>query len=306
MELRQLRHFVAVAEHRSFSEAAAKVYLSQPALTRSIQQLEKFVGMPLLIRGARSVSLTPAGERFYQYAAMIVGECTLAKSAVADIKSGAVGSVTIGVGSIFAPTIIATALLRCRTQLPAVEIRTVSGTLEELTTFVRRSSIDFAFTTFVDLEKVAGVVLEPLMTLHDVVLAGREHPLVKERHPDPQTLASSRWAVINRPHALEAHASFFVSLGLHVPRAVRTNSLALIRGLVAEQGFLAMLPREAVATDIRAGSIRVLRTTSSAGRRRAGLLLPERRAEPAVARVMQIVRETCTGRGASGPDADIS
>ena len=304
MELRQLRHLVAVAEYKSFSEAAARVYLSQPALTRSIQQLEKHVGMPLLTRSTRSVSLTPAGERFYQYAALIVKECTDAKSDVADIQTGAAGSVTFGVGQFFSNIIVASAILRCRTQLPGIYIRTVSGTLEELTTMVKRSTIDFAFCSFLDMKSSTGLAVEPLMTLTDAIVASRDHPLAKERNPDPQALSSSRWAVVNRRYALDAHSNFFATLGLHVPRPVRTNSLALILSLVARRGFLAMLPREVVATDLRAGTIRTLRTPVSAPQRRVGLLHSGGAIHPAVSRVMQIIRDTCTTRGAVGTGAD--
>ncbi len=304
MELRQLRHLVAVAEHKSFSEAAARVFLSQPALTRSIQQLEKHLGMPLLKRTTRSVSLTPAGERFYEYAALIVKECGDARSDVADMQTGAAGSVTLGVGRFFSNVIVAAAILRCRTQLPGVTVRTVSGNLEELTTMVRRSAIDFAFCSFVDLTSSPGLAVEPLMTLTDAVVASRDHPLAKQRYPDPQALSSGRWAVVNRRYALDAHANFFASLGLHVPRPVRTNSLTLMLSLVARRGFLAMLPREVVAVDLRAGAIRILRTTAPAPQRRVGLLHSGNTPQPAVGRVMQIVRETCTTPGATMSGAE--
>lgn len=63
MELRQLRHFVAVAETGNISAAAKKIFLTQPALSRQIKALEEEIGQPLLERGAHSIRLTPAGER---------------------------------------------------------------------------------------------------------------------------------------------------------------------------------------------------------------------------------------------------
>ncbi len=304
MELKQLRHLVAVAEYKSFSEAATRVFLSQPALTRSIQQLEKHVGMPLLARSTRSVSLTPAGELFCQYAALIVQECADAKSAVSNIQAGYAGDVTIGVGHFFSNIIVAASILRCRAQLPGIQVRTVSGTLDELTTMVRRSAIDFAFCSFIDLESSGALSVEPLMTLNDGIVIGRDHPLAKERQPDPQALSSGRWAVVNRRYALDAHANFFAALGLHVPRPVRTNSLGLILSLVTRHDFLAMLPREVVAADLRAGTIRILRMPPQAPQRRVGLLHAGDTLGPAVARVMQVVRETCTIRGAAARGAD--
>jgi DNA-binding transcriptional LysR family regulator len=303
MELRQLRHFVSVVEHGSFSEAAPRVFLSQPALTRSIQQLERHLGLPLLIRSARALSLTPAGERFFEYASLIVSECKDARSAIKEFQGGTLGKVRIGVGQTFSRSIIAAALVACRSAMPKVALQTTSGTFEELAILLRRGAVDFAFTTYAEGDNAPGIRMEPLMTLTDLVLIGRSHPLFKSRNPEPSALASSRWAVLNRPFALDAHNRFFVSLGLHVPRAIRTNSLDLVRRLVSKEGFLAMLPREVVLPDLRSGAIRALRTSYVTSQRRAVLMHAEAEFEPAVLRAMQVVRETCGSRGAERPSS---
>ena len=66
MELRHLYHFVAVAETRHFGQAATRLHLAQPALSQSVRQLEAELGVTLLARTTRQVSLTPAGEFFYR------------------------------------------------------------------------------------------------------------------------------------------------------------------------------------------------------------------------------------------------
>jgi LysR family transcriptional regulator, benzoate and cis,cis-muconate-responsive activator of ben and cat genes len=74
MELRQLRYFVAVAEERNFTRAAERLNMTQPPLSRQIQQIEESVGLPLFERGARPLKLTEAGRVFYAQAKRLLEE----------------------------------------------------------------------------------------------------------------------------------------------------------------------------------------------------------------------------------------
>src|SRR6266702_4465651 len=74
MELRQLRYFVAVAEERNFTRAAERLNMTQPPLSRQIQQIEDTVGLALFERGARPLKLTEAGRVFYAQAKRLLEE----------------------------------------------------------------------------------------------------------------------------------------------------------------------------------------------------------------------------------------
>ncbi|ALP65123.1 LysR family transcriptional regulator [Paraburkholderia caribensis] len=74
MELRQLRYFVAVAEERNFTRAAERLNMTQPPLSRQIQQIEDMVGLALFERGARPLKLTEAGRVFYAQARRLLEE----------------------------------------------------------------------------------------------------------------------------------------------------------------------------------------------------------------------------------------
>jgi DNA-binding transcriptional LysR family regulator len=74
VELRHLRAFVAVAASRSFTRAAEQLFITQPALTRTIRQLESLLGAALIDRNTHPVSLTPAGEEFLPYASRILSD----------------------------------------------------------------------------------------------------------------------------------------------------------------------------------------------------------------------------------------
>ncbi|MCJ0979425.1 LysR family transcriptional regulator [Rhodococcus sp. ARC_M12] len=96
MELRHLYHFVAVAETRHFGQAAARLHLAQPALSQSVRQLEAELGVTLLARTTRQVSLTPAGEFFYRETLRNLDNLEQSARGVRRIADGRYGLVRIG------------------------------------------------------------------------------------------------------------------------------------------------------------------------------------------------------------------
>lgn len=96
MNINQLRYFVAVAEHRSFTKAANQYYLSQTAVTQQVRALEDTLGVRLLDRNSRPISLTPAGTVFLKEAKAILERMNSAVSRTRDASTGLVGSLRIG------------------------------------------------------------------------------------------------------------------------------------------------------------------------------------------------------------------
>ncbi|MFB7629430.1 LysR family transcriptional regulator [Streptomyces sp. NPDC056149] len=88
LDLRKLRYFVAVAEHRHFGRAAEHLYITQPVLSRQIRSFEQELGCALLLRTTRSVELTPAGERLYEEAQQILPSVAAAVRRVHDADQG--------------------------------------------------------------------------------------------------------------------------------------------------------------------------------------------------------------------------
>jgi DNA-binding transcriptional LysR family regulator len=95
-ELRQLRHFIAVAQHLHFGRAAAALHMSQPPLSRSIQDLEARLGATLLARSRRKVELTPEGARFLEEAQRVIAQLERAVLEVGSMAAGAGGRLRLG------------------------------------------------------------------------------------------------------------------------------------------------------------------------------------------------------------------
>ena len=96
MNINQLKYFVAVAEHRSFTKAANQYYLSQTAITQQVRALEAILEVQLFDRNSRPISLTPAGTVFLTEAKAILERMNTAISRAQDASTGLVGSLRIG------------------------------------------------------------------------------------------------------------------------------------------------------------------------------------------------------------------
>jgi len=132
MELRHLRYFVAIAEERSITRAAERLWIAQPGLSTQVRRLEAEVGVQLLDRHPRGVELTPAGEVFLERARATLVAAEAASSTGADLEAGLVGTVRLGIAT-EAPAGLAPSLLAAFGQdRPGVEVtvfETYSGAL---------------------------------------------------------------------------------------------------------------------------------------------------------------------------------
>jgi DNA-binding transcriptional LysR family regulator len=97
MELRHLRYFVAIAEERSFTRAAERLWVAQPGLSTQIRRLESELGIQLFERHTRGVDLTDAGELFLERARTALAAADAARSTGQDLQDGLVGSVRLGI-----------------------------------------------------------------------------------------------------------------------------------------------------------------------------------------------------------------
>src|SRR6187455_892706 len=99
MELRHLRYFVAIAEERSFTRAAERLWVAQPGLSTQIRRLESELGVQLFERHTRGVDLTDPGRLFLERARAALAAAEIAGNTGLDVQTGVVGSVRLGVAT---------------------------------------------------------------------------------------------------------------------------------------------------------------------------------------------------------------
>lgn len=139
MELRHLRYFVAVAEERHFSRAAARLHVAQPPLSQQIKQLEEELGTRLLERTTRRVDLTPAGELLLERAQALLADVEQLEHDVRLVGDGAAGVLRVGVVGSATYRMMPRIVSAAREQMPGLKMHV---TAEKLTPQLTRELVE--------------------------------------------------------------------------------------------------------------------------------------------------------------------
>ena len=132
MHSRLLRHFLGVVEKRNISAAAEALHISQPALTRSIRQLEKTIGVPLFERLPTGVALTKQGEVLARRVKLMELEYRHALSEISALEQGVTGTLRIGAGPMWVSMILPGIVTAFHQQFPKVKVRLTEGAIDSI------------------------------------------------------------------------------------------------------------------------------------------------------------------------------
>lgn len=143
MEIRVLRYFLTVAREGSITRAANFLHLTQPTLSRQLQDLEKELGQKLFIRGSHNISLTPEGMILRKRAEEIVDMVDKTESVFRSISDTVSGDIYIGGGESESMKYIAEVIKDMKEEYPAIKYHLYSGNAEDVTERLDKGLLDF-------------------------------------------------------------------------------------------------------------------------------------------------------------------
>jgi molybdate transport repressor ModE-like protein len=186
MDLLLIRSLLSVAEHGAITEAARALGLSQPALSRRIQQLEEALGAPLLERSQRGVVLTEAGRMAQAEGAVLVERYERLRESVGAHLRHETGTVRVGGGATAVAYLMPPAISRFQKSFPDVVFQVKEAGSREIEADVMDERLEFGIvTTPVHSQEFD---IRPLHKDRIVVVAGRDHPLAGRKRLDAKVL----------------------------------------------------------------------------------------------------------------------
>lgn len=255
MDLRQLRYFLAVVEHGSFTRGAAMTGRTQQALSKGIQALEQQLGARLFERGAREARPTAVGRLLLEHARSADEAVRSFEERLRELQTGEEGEVRIGTGPTGAGSVVAPAVLALRRQWPRIGIRVSGGILPELLPALLARELDLVVALDTMGPHDPRVRRELLLRDEYRVLADARHPLAGQQGITPARLLRYPWVLGRRLGAVETgFRQRFTDAGLAPPPApVESASLELLRTLVRDGQYLTLMPCRLLQAELVAG-----------------------------------------------------
>jgi LysR family transcriptional regulator of abg operon len=241
MKLAALRDFVAVCQCGSLRAAARQVGVTQPAITRSIQELERELGAPLLERRAQGVRPTAVGEAFLRRASAVGNELERARQEVQQLTGRHSGELVVGMSGVPQITLLPDALQAFRVRYPRVKLQLIDAPYHRVQADLITGSMDF-YVGPTPGALSGELAAERLFDHERVVVARRGHPM---RHASSlRDLVHCEWlAGCSMQNGDDDIAALFLSHGLPAPRIAMQAHAALTYVLgMANTDLLMMVP----------------------------------------------------------------
>src|SRR6266446_9207065 len=255
MDIRQIKAFVAIAETGTFTAGAARVHVTQAAISMQIRQLETETGAKLFIRAPRRVILTEAGEKLLERAYVILREHDAALQELAALTGAHRGRLRIGSASAMVTADPLPQILRgLRESHPGVETSVVSGTSESLVKQVLAGELDAAFVSLP--VEARGMQTELLNEDYLVAIASPRHPLAKQKIVSAYALAGEKLILGERGgNTRRLIDQFFAQAGVTLKISMELSRLSAIKRMVEEDMGVGIVPLQSVEEEVRKGSL---------------------------------------------------
>ncbi len=260
LNLYKLEIFNTVVQAGSFSGAAERLLLTQPAVSQHIQDLEAGLGTPLFHRSRRGVELTDAGATLHRYARAIFSLVAEAEAAVTDVRNLNDGQVRVGATPGAGVYLLPDWVQAFRSRYPKLSVMLRTGVTSEVVADLRQGRLELAFVEGeVDVAEADALRLLAVRDEEQFVVVGRKHPWWGRTETTPAALAGQTWIVRQRnsqtriwlDETLQRH-------GIQPAIGAEFDSLESIKRAVALGGCLTVLPEYVMRAELEMGSLHAI------------------------------------------------
>ena len=255
MELRQLRYFISVANHRSFTKASEKLYIAQPALSRHMLLLEEELGVKLLLRTPRGVETTEAGRNFKEKAEFVLSYLAEMKNSLSETSTEPAGEFVVGLPPSLAALLAPRLIEESARRYPRLKLRIVEGLSVFLAEWLDQLRIDIAVLT--DYGAIPALEFQTVLE-EELYFVGAPSRLAGaaasvtaqeiERHP---LIITHGFKMLAEP--------WFAGKDIEPNFVMELDSIGIVRDMLLAGAYCSIMPYGMVHEDIAQGRLQALR-----------------------------------------------
>lgn len=293
--IEELTAFVAVVELQSFSAAAEKLFITQPALSRRIAKIENVVGEQLLTRNKRHIVPNEIGQRFYTIAKRLVIEFQTTAVELQNIREDDRGSISMSINMTWCSILIADITAEFRKHYPNYTLNIFEGSSVFCVNKVYTGEVDLGVAQ--KPKQLFGVEFEPLETDEFVVACHQNHQLASFSAIPPGELKNHVWMRLVRDTVFASLDYIEFEGGTNFPETlINANHYSTILRIVNSNVGVAILPRMALH-QFEGQNVVMRPFVNPMVRRTVGLVTKQNRAtNPASIKLRQIIRDQFSKR----------
>ncbi|HYP84697.1 LysR substrate-binding domain-containing protein [Variovorax sp.] len=304
LKLRHLRCLALVGQERNLVRAARALALTQPAVSKTIAELEDIVGRQLLVRRRRGVELTPAGEVLVRHAVATLRGLREGLALALDQPQGEHLRVAVGALPNMAAGLLPDVVASLSRQEPALRVRVVSGTNAQLMAQLRQGEIDLVVGRLAQPSAMADLSFVQLYSEPLVLVARPAHPLAGRRAPTLDALSVHPLVVpVHGTLVRDTADAYLFARGSMLPAAViEATDTSFVLGLLRRTDAVWFAPKGAADAALAAGELVRLDYDTDSTEGPVGITL-RRTGEPAegARRLIEVIRETARRRAPAAP-----
>ena len=261
-----LESFAEVARTGNVSRAAEALFLTQPAITARLRALERDLGVDLFVRTHRGMRLTDAGRAFLPYAERTIATVDEGRAVMTNLREGTTGSLVIGAAPAVSTYVLPGILRRFRTTHPHVRLGVRTGHTEEVLDMVLRGEAHIGVGRPV---RHTDVELIPLFEDEMLLVVAARHPFAARGRVSMAELAGERLVLFDRTSSYhELTSSLFRQAGVVPASTLELDNVEAAKKMVQQGLGVALLPRMALAQELRSRSLRPVKITGAGTVRR--------------------------------------
>ena len=250
----RLRHLVVattIASRGSIREASAVLYLTQPAMSRTLSELERILGVQLFDRGPKGMTVTAAGAPLLTHMQLVTSELSSLLRHAREIVSGGSGEVRVGTLLAGTADILPDAVFEITRRLPAIRVVVSEGTPDRLHEDLMSGHVDFVVGRVTPLASISGVDIEPLYDDEVHVVCTPSHPRSGYRG-DLADLVDDAWILPPADTSLrqQIEAVFVRGCGRLPERVIECVAPVPLRALVVKGEHLSVVPAGIFADEV--------------------------------------------------------